>query len=166
MPKERPYKDFLERLAGKYGKIYYPFVNDEARLKETVEKDFPGFSLHLDSRLNFTPDNHPEFCEHAPYTVRYYAPNIVRLPKHPENNDFLDAILIADDKKEKLGVIRIGGEVAVWYAKNFPSKAAQLCGFDDKRHMMWELSQMYRKDMLPDDVLSLYEIGNYYSLKK
>jgi len=165
MLEEKPHKDFLERLAGKYGKVYYPYVTDEVVLKQTVEKDFPGLSLHLDSRLNFTSDNHPEFYEHAMYTARY-SPNVIRLPKHPEHISFLDCVLVRNNTKETLGHIKIGGEVVFWYLKNFPKKAAQLCGFDDKEQMIEELSLMYRRELLPNDALSLYEIESYHSLKK
>jgi len=165
MTKEKPYKDFLERLAGKHGRVYYPFVNDEIRLRQLIEKDFPGFSVQFDARLRFTSENHPEFHQHAPYTVRY-APHCVRLPKHPVRGSFLDCIIAENGKEKTLGYITIDGEVVVWSVMHFPKKAAQLCGFDDQKQMIITLASMYNTDIPSNDTLSLYTIGQYYPLKK
>ncbi|MGV8086436.1 MAG: hypothetical protein ACP5N1_02275 [Candidatus Woesearchaeota archaeon] len=165
MKHEQPYKNFLERLAQKHGKVYYPMITNEEELIQIIEKDFPGLAIRFDSSLNFTRDNHPEFNEHAPYTVRY-MPKAVRIPKHPTNGTILDCNLIEGNIKKTLGYIRIDYEIAVWKVKHFPKKAAQLCGFDNLEHAMESLASMYGTILPPDDTLSLYQIEGYYPIKK
>lgn len=165
MAEIKPYKDALERLAGKHGRVYFSCTFKEISLRQRIEQDFPGFAIQFDSGLNFTRNNHPAFNEHPNFTVRY-APHCVRLPKHPKRKEYLDCILSEDDKKETLGLIEIDSEVVVWSVKHFPNKAAQLCGFDDSNHMITELSRMYKKNIPRDDTLSLYRIRDYIPLKR
>lgn len=156
----REHKTFMERLAGTNGKVYYAFIHDEATLTERVLKDFPGFSVKFDDHLNFTPENNPGYDQHALYTIRY-MPNTVRLPKHPHRGRYLDCVLVEDGKKSDIGIIVADSPIVVWRIRDFPGKAAQLAGFENKRHALRELSSMYKTKFSAEDVFSFFGLERF-----
>ncbi len=140
-------------------KLYNLLHETPDSLIERVREDFPGWDISIDENLAFYYW-HFENIEAGtkPCTIRY-KPDHIRLPKPPIGNLWWIPCSATDPDdrayKRDMGLLGLSS-VLVSTVEDMLEEDAQMDGFADKEEMIAGISDIYNRDLQPNDVLTMY----------
>jgi hypothetical protein len=140
-----------------------------SKLKEKIERDFPGFSYQCDKELRLF-ENLVEDLEFGrkPVTIRF-KPGVVRMPFSLvglSKNTMEVYQTIKDSKEMKYKGYVVIPKFVIAHAKDFPEHLARLDGFKDWEDMMAGMNDIYEpiygRGISEEDVLSCYFLSDFH----